>query len=57
MYKYDKIHVEKGPEDMFLEAIFSYMGKLFLECLYKIFVFALHDIIGLQIFSLSFCQS
>ena len=42
---------------MFLEAIFSHLRKLFSEFPYKIFVIALHDIIGLQNFSLSFCQS
>ena len=36
---------------MFLEAIFSHLKKLFSELLYKIFVIALHEIIGLQNFS------
>ena len=36
---------------MFVEAIFSQSRKLFSEFLYKTFVIALHDIIGLQNFS------
>ena len=43
---------------MFLEAIFFAFEKLFSEFPYKIFLTAaLHDIIGLQNFSLPFCQS
>ena len=41
----------------FLEAISSHSRKLFSEFPYKFSVIALHDIIGLQNFSLSFCQS
>ena len=42
---------------MFLEAFFSHSRKLFSKFPYKIFVIALHEIIGLQNFSLSFCKS
>ena len=41
----------------FLKPFFSHARKLFSEFPYKIFVTALHDIIGLQNFSLYFCQS
>ena len=49
--------VQKNCRKMFLEAIFSYFKKRFSGFPYKIFVTALHYIIGLQNFSLSFCQS
>ena len=52
-----KKFAQKNCRKMFLEAIFSHSRKLFSESRYKIFVTALHDIIGLQNFSLSFCQS
>ena len=52
-----KKFVQKKCLKMFLEAIFSHLKKLFSKFLYKIFVIALHNIIGLQNFSLSFCQS
>ena len=42
---------------MFLEAFFSHSRKLFSKFPYKIFVIALHEIIGLQNVSLSFCIS
>ena len=42
---------------MFLEAFFSHSRKRFLEFPYKIVVIALHEIIGVQNFSLSFCKS
>ena len=48
---------QKNCRKMFLEAIFSHSRKLFSELPYKIFVTALHDIIGQQNFALSFCQS
>ena len=41
---------------MFLEAFFSHSRKLFSKFPYKIFVIALHEIIGLQNFSLRPCQ-
>ena len=48
---------QKNCRKMFLEAIFFAFEKTFSDFPYKIFVTALHDIIGLQNFSLSFCQS
>ena len=48
---------EKKCQNMFLEAFFSHQRKLFSKFPYKIFVIALHEIIGLQNFSLSFCKS
>ena len=39
---------------IFLEAIFSHLRKLILKFMYKIFVIALVDIIGLENFPLSF---
>ena len=48
---------QKNCRKMFLEAIFfAFVKAFFSEFPYKIFVIALHDIIGLQNFSLSFCQ-
>ena len=47
----------KNLHGMFLEAIFPHLRKRLSEFRYKLFVIALHDIIGLQNFSLSFCQS
>ena len=47
----------KKCRNMFLEAFFSHSRKLFSKFPYKIFVIALHEIIGLQNFSLSFCKS
>ena len=41
----------------FLKPFFSHSRKLFSQFPYKTFVTALHDIVGLQNFSLSFCQS
>ena len=41
----------KKSRKMFLEAIFSHSRKLFSEFSYKIFVIALHEIIGQQNFS------
>ena len=52
-----KKFAQKNCRKMFFEAIFSHSRKLFSEFPYKIFVTALHDIIGLQNSSLSFCQS
>ena len=46
-----KKFAQKSFRKIFLEAIFFAFDP------YKIFVTALHDIIGLQNFSLSFCQS
>ena len=43
--------------NLFLEAFFSHLRKLFSKFPYKIFVNALHEINGLQNFSLSFCKS
>ena len=40
----------------FLKSFFSHSRKLFSECPHTIFAIASHDIIGLQNFSLSFCQ-
>ena len=42
---------------MFLEAIFFAFEKNFSEFPNKIFVIVLHDIIGLQNLSFSFCKS
>ena len=47
----------KKCRKMFLEAFFWYSTKLFSEFPYKIFIIALHKIIGVQNFSLSFCKS
>ena len=52
-----KKFAQKNCLKMFLEAIFSHSRKLFSEFPYKIFVTVLHDIIGVQNLSLSFCQS
>ena len=49
--------VQKNCRKMFLEAIFSHSRNLFSEFPYKIFLTALHDIIFLQNFTLSFCQN
>ena len=43
----------KNCQKMFLKPFFSHSRKRFSEFLYKIFVTALHDIIGLQNFSLT----
>ena len=51
-----KKFAQKNCRKMFHETIFSHSRKHFSEFPYKLFVTALHDIIGLQIF-LSFCQS
>ena len=51
------MRAEKYRRMMFLEAFFSHSRKLFSEFPYKIFVIALHKIIGVQNFSLSFCKS
>ena len=48
-----KKFAQKNCRKMFLEAIFFAFEKTF----FRVFVTALHDIIGLQNFSLSFCQS
>ena len=53
LYKY---FAQKNCQKMFLEAIFFAFEKTFFRA-FKMFVIALHDIIGLQNFSLSFCQS
>ena len=47
----------KKCRNMFLEAFFSHSKKLFSKLPYKIFVIALHEIIEVQNFSLSFCKS
>ena len=47
----------KKCQNMFLEAFFSHLRKLFSKFPCKIFVIALHEIIGLQNCSLSFCKS
>ena len=47
----------KGAGRCFLKPFFSHSRKRFSEFPYKIFVVALHDIIGLKKFSLSFCQT
>ena len=47
----------KKCRKMFLEAFFSHSRKLFSEFPYNIFVIALHEIIGVQNFSLSFGKS
>ena len=52
-----KKFAQKNCRKMFLEAIFLHSRKLFSEFPYKVFDTALHDIIGLQNFSPSFCQS
>ena len=52
-----KNFARKKCRKIFLEAIFSHLGKLFSKFPNKIFVIALHDIICLQNFSLSFCKS
>ena len=46
-----KKFAQKNCQKMFLEAIFSHSKNLFSEFPYKIFVTALHDIIGLQLIS------
>ena len=48
-----KKFAQKNCRKMFLEAISFAFEKTF----FRVFVTALHDIIGLQNFSLSFCQS
>ena len=52
-----KLRAEKKCRKMFPEAIIFAFEKLFSEFPYKYFVIALHDIIGLQNFSLSFSKS
>ena len=52
-----KKFARKKCQKMFLEAIFFAFEKTFFEVSVQNFVIALHDIIGLQNFSLSFCQS
>ena len=55
-----KKFARKKCRKMFLdrEAIFfAFEETFFREFLYKIFVITLHEIIGLQNFSLSFCKS
>ena len=42
---------------IFLDAFFSHSRKLFSKFPHKIFVIALHEIIGVQNFSSSFCKS
>ena len=47
----------KKCRNMFLEAFFPHSRKRFSKFPYKIFVIALHEIIGVQNFSFSFCES
>ena len=47
----------KKCRNIFLEAFFSHSRKLFSKFPHKIFVIALHEIIGVQNFSSSFCKS
>ena len=52
-----KKFVRKKCRKMFLEAIFLHLRKLFSEYPYRIFVIALHDVIGIQNFLFSLRQS
>ena len=53
-----KIFALKKCRNMFLEAVFfSHLRKRFSEFLYKIFVIALHEIIGQQSFFIVFLQT
>ena len=47
----------KKCRNIFLDAFFSHSRKLFSKFPHKIFVIALHEIIGVQNFSSSFCKS
>ena len=52
-----KFACKKVPEDVSWGHFFAFEKTFFSEFPYKIFLIALHEIIGLQNFSLSFCKS